>query len=111
MVFFGFMFVCSFCLGYGERRGPGGCCMPHGADRFSTITSATYTSTDELTEHRQAVVFHGNRRDILAELLAHQFEASLCTLQHHAAQLILCLPLGAEVDVPWVGHAWTDGNT
>jgi hypothetical protein len=29
-------------------------------------------------------------------------------IQHHAAQLILRLRLDANVDVPWVGHAWTD---
>lgn len=29
-------------------------------------------------------------------------------IQHHAAQLILRLRLDADVDVPWVGHAWKD---
>jgi hypothetical protein len=29
-------------------------------------------------------------------------------IQHHAAQLILRLRLDADVDVPWVGHAWTE---
>jgi hypothetical protein len=30
-------------------------------------------------------------------------------IQHHAAQLSLRLRLDAEVDVPWVGHAWMEG--
>jgi hypothetical protein len=29
-------------------------------------------------------------------------------IQHHAAQLILRLRLDAEVDIPWVGHAWME---
>ena len=29
-------------------------------------------------------------------------------IQHHAAQLILRLRLDTDVNVPWVGHAWTD---
>ena len=29
-------------------------------------------------------------------------------IQHHAAQLILRLRLDADVDVPWVSHAWID---
>lgn len=29
-------------------------------------------------------------------------------IQHHAAQLSLRLRLDANVDVPWVGHAWKD---
>jgi hypothetical protein len=29
-------------------------------------------------------------------------------IQHHAAQLILRLRLDANVDVPWVGHAWVE---
>ena len=29
-------------------------------------------------------------------------------IQHHAAQLSLRLRLDADVDVPWVGHAWKD---
>lgn len=30
-------------------------------------------------------------------------------IQHHAAQLIMRLRLDANVDVPWVGHAWISG--
>lgn len=29
-------------------------------------------------------------------------------IQHHAAQLSLCLRLGNGVDIPWVSHAWKD---
>ena len=29
-------------------------------------------------------------------------------IQHHAAQLSLRLRLDAQVDIPWVGHAWKD---
>jgi len=29
-------------------------------------------------------------------------------IQHHAAQLSLCLRLNTEVDIPWVGHAWKE---
>ena len=29
-------------------------------------------------------------------------------IQHHAAQLVLRLRLDADVDIPWVGHAWIE---
>jgi hypothetical protein len=29
-------------------------------------------------------------------------------IQHHAAQLSLCLRQGSQINIPWVGHEWKD---
>jgi hypothetical protein len=41
--------------------------------------------------------------DTLKQLLAQQYEASLSALN-----LSLRLRIDANIDVPWVSHAWTD---